>query len=160
MDEDEFSDIWDEYVAQVRPLKNRSKHIFIKNEKITIAPSSYISLPTGNYTALMQFDKSTFDKIKKGKIQIDAKMDLHGYFLDEAYNLLAAFIKNHYILEHKLLLVITGKSKPVENQPTIRSSMKDWIENSELLNIVHSISNAADIHGGSGAVYLKLRRKA
>ena len=160
MDEDEFSVIWDEYLAEVRPLKSRPKHVSTKNDKITVTPSSYISLPTGNHTALMLFDKSTFDKIKKGKIQIDAKIDLHGYFLDDAYNLLATFIKNHYILGDKLLLVITGKSKPAENQPTIRSSMKDWIENSELLNIVHSISNAADIHGGSGAVYLKLRRKA
>ena len=108
----------------------------------------------------MAFERQTLHKIKNRKIPIDGTIDLHGYFLDEAFTALSDFIKEHYKRNNSLLLIITGKSDFIQNKLTIRASMKDWIENTELLNIVHSISDAADIHGGKGALYLKLRKKA
>ena len=157
MNDDDF---WTEYIAEVKPLKKNQRHIFISNNDVKINSTLHFTVTETKHTSLMSIDRTILDKIKKRKLFIDATIDLHGYFLDDAFNVLAAFIKNQYSMGHKLLLVITGKSKTLSNQPTIRTSIKDWIENSELLNIVHSISDAALFHGGRGAVYLKLRRKA
>lgn len=153
-------DLWNEYITEVKPLKKNQKHIFINHNNVNIDRTLHLPPTRTHHTSLMNIERAVLDKIRKRKLPIDATIDLHGYFLDEAFNLLATFIKNQYFIGHKLLLVITGKSKPSNNQPTIKTSIKDWIENSELLNIVHSISDAADFHGGKGAVYLKLRREA
>jgi DNA-nicking Smr family endonuclease len=160
MNEDDEDRFWNEYISQVKPLKKNQKHVFINNNNVKTSPPDFLTPPSTNHSVLISIDRITLNKIKKRQILIDASLDLHGYFLDDAFNLLAEFVKNHYFSGHKLLLVITGKSKSANNQLTIKDSIKDWIENSELLNIVHSISDASEIHGGKGAVYLKLRRQA
>jgi len=158
MEDEEHSNIWEEYKSDTKPLKARHKHTPVPERPITIGRAEFI-WPRTDHDALLTIDKPTWHKIKSKKILIDATIDLHGYFLEEAFNMLNDFLKNHYSRGHRVLLVITGKSSFIQNKPTIRSSLKDWIENTELLNIVHSISDAADIHGGKGAVYLKLRKK-
>lgn len=160
MDEENDVALWDEYAATIKPLKKKQKHTFINNINVKTNHLCNPLLPKTKHSSLMSFDRVIFNKIKKRKIAVDAKLDLHGYFLEEAYKQLSQFIKYHYFLGNQLLLVITGKSKASDNQLTIKGAIKDWIENSELLNIVHSISDAAEIDGGKGAIYLKLRRKA
>jgi DNA-nicking Smr family endonuclease len=159
IEQDECNNVWHEYTAGMRMLKSRPKNLAPVKPKLFVTETHTLALPLTPHKALMPFDKVTFNKIKKGKIAINATLDLHGCFLQEAHQLLNAFVHNQYALGHKLLLVITGKSEKTNGQLTIRASIKDWIENSELLNIVHSVDHAAAIHGGAGAMYLKLRRK-
>jgi len=150
---------WDNYITQVRPIKSKLKNISPVKLKSRIIAD--ISFPIHNVTNidLKILEPSLSVKIRKGKIKIDATIDLHGYYMEDAFEDLSKFLKDCYFKNFIYILVITGKSISIVEKPTIKSSIKDWIENSELLNIVHSIGNAAQIHGGTGAVYLKLRRR-
>ena len=58
---------------------------------------------------LSPFDKSTYRKISKGRLEIEGRVDLHGLYRDAAYLLLLNFLKSaqHNGLRH--VLVITGK---------------------------------------------------
>jgi len=58
---------------------------------------------------LFPFDKPTYRKISRGRVEIEGRVDLHGLYRDEAYSLLLNFLQSarHRGLRH--VLVITGK---------------------------------------------------
>lgn len=86
--------------------------------------------------------------------QIDARIDLHGYTLQNAYNAFADFIQICQANEFKNLLVITGKSSGCEG--SINYEFPRWCENEEYASIIKSIRQAEEKYGGAGAFYIRL----
>ena len=111
-------------------------------------------------------DKRTEMRLSRGQLDIQGRIDLHGFGQAEAQRALNSFLLNAYAQGKRCVLVITGKGKIVMDEAQIdqtpgvlRRSLPDWVREAPLDHIVLSIAQASSKHGGGGAYYVLLRRK-
>ena len=63
----------------------------------------------------------------KHKELIPYTLDLHGYTIQEAYDILKEFVYKHYLNHTKYIIVITGKGTP-DKESFIHYEIKNWLE--------------------------------
>lgn len=102
-------------------------------------------------------DEPTRKKISKGKLGIEAKIDLHGMTQNEAYNRLFRFLEQAQMNEKRTVLVITGKG--VRGEGILKNAVPRWLGEPAFRNITTGYHEASIAHGGSGALYVRVRRK-
>ena len=94
----------------------------------------------------------------------DFTLDLHGCTLDQAYTRLDAGLAQARAMDARLVLVITGKSRPVDaadrgdKRGAIRAKILDWLAAGSHSGAIAAVRPAHRRHGGEGAIYLVLRR--
>jgi len=119
---------------------------------------------------LSTFDRNSVRKIRGGRIEIEARVDLHGLRQGEAHAMLRAFLFRCQSQGMRYVLIITGKGKaagpsdsPYQNYENERGILKRnvprWLEEPDIRSIVVSYAGAAIHHGGEGAIYVHLRSK-
>ncbi|WP_371822073.1 Smr/MutS family protein [Martelella soudanensis] len=100
-------------------------------------------------------------KLASGRIGIDARIDLHGMFQDEAHALLLAFLRRAHDRGHRHILVITGKGASFGSDGVLKRTVPLWFSLPDFRPLISSYETAARNHGGEGALYVRLaRRKA
>jgi len=116
--------------------------------------------------APLKMDAKTHGRMTRGKLQPEARIDLHGMTLAEAHPELIRFILNAQSQGLRLVLVITGKGKRGEDSGPIpqrigalRHQVPHWLRLPPLGAAVLQVSEAHLKHGGSGAYYVYLRRR-
>jgi DNA-nicking Smr family endonuclease len=116
--------------------------------------------------AALQMDAKTHGKMTRGKLQPEARIDLHGMTLAEAHPELIHFILNAQAQGLRLVLVITGKGKrrddggPIPQRVgALRHQVPGWLHLPPLGPAVLQVTEAHQRHGGSGAYYVYLRRR-
>jgi DNA-nicking Smr family endonuclease len=114
----------------------------------------------------LQMDAKTHGKMTRGKLQPEARIDLHGMTLAEAHPELVHFILNAQSQGLRLVLVITGKGKrrddggPIPQRVgALRHQVPNWLHLPPLGAAVLQVTEAHLRHGGSGAYYVYLRRR-
>jgi DNA-nicking Smr family endonuclease len=118
-----------------------------------------------------ELDRRAFRKVATGKIAIDATLDLHGLQQGDAHARLRAFLRNSQAQGLRMVLVITGKGgsaaetgDDLEGRPgrpergILRRKVPQWLGEPELGAIVVGYVAAGLRHGGSGALYVRLRK--
>ena len=110
-------------------------------------------------------DKRKFQRMARGKIEPDARIDLHGMTLAQAHAALNGFILRAHASGARLVLVITGKGKsvaddgPIPRRPgALKQDVPKWLRMAPLGAVVLELREAHPRHGGSGAYYVYLRR--
>ncbi len=112
-------------------------------------------------------DASGHKKVRRGKLNIDARIDLHGMRQSEAQAALATLIA-HTRAEHgRCILVVTGKGRPVgsgEDYMTpgpgvIRRRLPEWLASPSIREHVSGFATAHAKDGGTGAYYVLLKSK-
>ncbi|SFS84202.1 DNA-nicking endonuclease, Smr domain [Sulfitobacter marinus] len=124
------------------------------------------SLPDQIRKSPVQMDSKAFTKLKRGKLNPEGRIDLHGMTLDRAHPALTRFILNAHKNGKRLVLVITGKGKmrdeggpiPVRHG-VLRHQVPQWLSMPPLASAVLQVSQAHISHGGGGAYYVYLRRQ-
>ncbi|HXP12299.1 MAG TPA: Smr/MutS family protein [Stellaceae bacterium] len=101
-------------------------------------------------------DRASFEKLKRGQMAIEARLDLHGQTQDEAHRALSVFIVRAQAQGRRLALVITGKGR--EGRGVLRESVPRWLNEPALRGRVLALAAAQPRDGGSGALYVLLRR--
>lgn len=131
-------------------------------ERRELAPT----LPELVGQAPLRMDAGTHAKMTRGKLQPEARIDLHGLTLGEAHPELIRFILNAHSAGLRLVLVITGKGKRREDSGPIpqrmgalRHQVPHWLHLPPLGPVVLQVSEAHLKHGGGGAYYVYLRRR-
>ena len=71
---------------------------------------------------------------------------------------LEAFVLRAFDDGWRAVLVITGKG--VQGDGVLRKRVPDWLGAPHLAHVVAGLSEAARHHGGAGALYVALKRKA
>lgn len=112
-------------------------------------------------------DRRTEQKLKRGRIGIDATVDLHGLTQSAAHKRLNAFIIRASEVGHRRVLVITGKGgsgggagfMPSDRRGVLRESVPRWIAEPPLRDLVWGLKPAGPRHGGEGALYVLLKRE-
>jgi DNA-nicking Smr family endonuclease len=110
-------------------------------------------------------DESGHKRVRRGRLEIDATLDLHGMTRQAAHVELARFLASMRSRGFKCVLVITGKGLVVDPedyinpQPgVIRRRLPEWLNGHDIRPHVSGYASANARHGGSGAYYVMLKR--
>lgn len=104
-------------------------------------------------------DRRTADRARKGKMQIDARLDLHGMTQAVAHERLRAFIAGAQAAGHRMVLVITGRGAFTGGQSVLKSQLPRWLNDPPLSGKILGFTAAQPRHGGQGAWYVLIKRK-
>lgn len=109
--------------------------------------------------AMAGVDRRTAERLRRGKLAIDGRIDLHHHTQDEAHGALTEFITNAAGAGRRCVLVITGKGAVSAGGGVIRRRVPQWLNLPPLRECVLAIAQAKPEHGGAGALYVLLRRR-
>ncbi len=112
-------------------------------------------------------DRRNAERLRRGRMKIDARLDLHGMTQAEAHGSLNRFLADSAAAGRRCVLVITGKgSRPRDDDLPIpartgvlRDAVPRWLAEPANRPLIVATQPAAPQHGGSGALYVLLRRK-
>ncbi len=117
-------------------------------------------------------DGRTAERLRKGAMEPDTKLDLHGLTEDAAHRALVTFLRGAIVRGARLALVVTGKglkpSAPDEpfdleldrrTRGVLKAMVPRWLQEPELVRFVADVRTAHRRHGGTGALYVYLRRE-
>lgn len=117
---------------------------------------------------LPEFARRDVRRLASGRIEIEARLDLHGLTQSAAHARLVGFLTSAAAAGHKTVLVITGKGSRWRHdddtysngadQGVLRRNVPRWLEEPTLRPLIVSFGSAARHHGGDGAFYVQLRR--
>ena len=174
-------DLWEEVRRSVRPLQ-RLKALRDAAAPLSLQaparPRPVAAIPVHKPVRhsppeLTGLDRRTEQRLMRGKVEIDARIDLHGTGLESARMQLLGFLHRARAEGARLVLVITGKgASPFsrhtlhgrdhfhspEREGLIRRRATEWFHEPEFRNLVSGFQPAHPRHGGGGAFYVKIRR--
>ena len=105
-------------------------------------------------------DKRTATRFRRGLMLIDATLDLHGHTQASGRAALAGFLRAHRAAGRRCVLVVTGKGlKDDWSVGALRQALPGWLNAPDLRRLILAYCHAQPHHGGSGAVYILLRRE-
>lgn len=113
-------------------------------------------------------DRRSQERLRRGRLPIEGRLDLHGHTQADAHRALGVFIRQAYRRGLRCVLIITGKGgervdeddsiMPNRSKGVLRRQVPLWLEG-ELGRMVLAVETARRQHGGDGAYYVLLRRR-
>ncbi len=111
-------------------------------------------------------DPAIHKKVRRGRIEIEGRIDLHGMTQAEAREALRRYVGICAARGDRTILVITGKGAKTDNdyiaamteRGILRTMLPIWLSEPGLAHLISGWSLAARGHGGEGAWYVRLRR--
>lgn len=116
-----------------------------------LTPLSPAQAPAG-------LDRRSADRMKKGEMEIEGRLDLHGMTQDAAHAQLIAFVCRAWDAGKRCVLVITGKGGRT-GPGVLRREVPRWLNQAPLRERIIGISQARQKDGGDGALYVLIRRR-
>ncbi|QLF68868.1 Smr/MutS family protein [Peteryoungia desertarenae] len=105
-------------------------------------------------------EKPVKRKLSRGHLALEARIDLHGMIQSEAHGLLLDFLMRAHERGLRHVLVITGKGSSLGSEGALKRAVPLWFSLPEFRLLISSYETAARQHGGEGALYVRLSRKA
>jgi DNA-nicking Smr family endonuclease len=144
---------------------NKSQPIEVKSTDLAQLEKNVQKTIRPQMPPLAPIERNLRRKLNRGKVNIDAKLDLHGMRQDEAHNTLISFVTRAAHHEKQLVLIVTGKGErkltynnEFSETGVLRRMVPLWLSDPSLRNFVIGFEEAAIGHGGSGALYVRLRK--
>jgi DNA-nicking Smr family endonuclease len=178
---DDDAALWHAVTRSIAPLKRRrarrSEHegarasaklqgkvnVLPQRKPVPKSPAS-VHMPAGPAAKalppLMPIDRRLKQRLARGQIEIDGRIDLHGRTLSEAHAALLRFLHRSQSEGLRTVLVITGKGgpDPERGRGALRRQVPLWLTLPDLRAYVLTVEEAHIAHGGAGALYVRLRR--
>lgn len=151
---------WDQVRRSIRPLNGARAPRAVRStgpdpEPAPTAPKIVPPLYRQR-TAAVPRDRSSEKQVRRGKVDLAARFDLHGHTQDSAWSALPAFLSRERAKGSRCVIVITGKGR--EGSGVLRHNFLRWLEMPAAHALVSGYAQAHPRHGGSGAFYVFLRR--
>lgn len=119
---------------------------------------------------LANMDRRNAERLRRGEMVIDGHLDLHGMTEERAHGALASFISRSAAMGHRCVIVVTGKGNVSsrdrhdapfmgERRGILRAAVPRWLKEPGLRAQVVAFTTARPQHGGTGALYVLLRRR-
>lgn len=103
-------------------------------------------------------DRPDRQKLAKGRLPIEARIDLHGMRQDQAHRLLLSFLSQARSLGMRHVLIITGKGTSFGSEGVLQRAVPEWLRTPQFRALVGAYDGAVRHHGGEGALYVRLRK--
>lgn len=162
---EEETALWRRAMHDVRP--RRRAHAASVPEAKPLAPDppaepqtlSPPSLPPAPSAAIgTGLDHRSAQRLKRGELAIEGRLDLHGMTQEEAHDALNRFVARMHGDGRRVVLIITGKGAR-DGEGILRRAVPRWLAEPRCRPLVVATSEAQPRHGGAGALYILLRRK-
>lgn len=106
--------------------------------------------------AFVGLDRASAERLKRGRYPIEARLDLHGMTQEEAHRALNGFIGRSRAIGRRVVLVITGHGR--FSGGILKAAVPRWLNEPGLRRHVLAMTKAQPRDGGTGALYLLLRK--
>ncbi|NDW04704.1 Smr/MutS family protein [Jiella pacifica] len=103
-------------------------------------------------------ERPTRRKLAKGRLPIEARLDLHEMTQLAAHAALARFLAQAQAMGLRHVLVITGRGMPGGSRGILRRVVPQWFASPQFRGLVSGFESAERHHGGDGALYVRVRR--
>lgn len=145
---------------------------FAKHASKPIASRIHVDLakPVGEHLAQqpVRMDRGLHKTMMRGKLEPEARIDLHGMTVAQAHGALHGFILSAHARGLRLVLVITGKGRtksqnhaaPMPSRAgVLKHEVPQWLRMAPLASAVMELRESHRSHGGTGAYYVYLRKR-
>jgi DNA-nicking Smr family endonuclease len=167
----EEEELWSTVARSIKPLRDKAVPVRHAREGArslpkaaarpgTSAPASRVIRPSsaGMPTLIALRERQ---RLARGRAEIAARIDLHGLTQAEAHATLLPFLRRAQAGGAKFVLVVTGKGAPDLVRGTERGVLRRqvplWLSLPEFRSLVLGFDRADSVHGGEGALYVRLR---
>lgn len=174
--------LWLETAKTVLPLRRNGAHerkatsIPSATRKTVPAPAPTVPIPAHRHQPppeISGLDRRTTQRLTRGQVEIDGRLDLHGTGVEMARVRLLAFLRAAQSTGLRTVLVITGKGDSPFSRHTLhgaghfhaperagrlRRLVTEWFHEPEFRQVVAGFQPAHPKHGGGGAYYVRVRR--
>ena len=163
------TDFWFEAIKDVEKLP--TSNIVLDNKKRTklkIKETQNVPLTIYkhelNLGTTSDIDKNTMKRFKREEFGVEGILDLHGFTEDKAYPAVFNFITSSYLAKKRCVLIITGKGLPHQDEDIfaakgiLKDRVPQWLKTDELKQLILTYIHPSAKLGGSGALYILLRR--
>ena len=100
--------------------------------------------------------RRTMRKLARGNFSVQGEVDLHGMTVPQAKAALRAFISDAVARQHTCVRVVHGKGLGSGDRgPVLKGQVNNWLRR---WNEVLAFVTTRQVHGGTGAVYVLLRK--
>lgn len=156
--------------AATEPLKPATRKPATK-EAAPRPPAALAPKPAPKTPPPAPFEVKRAKRLRRGALEIEDRIDLHGMRQAEAHRALRSFLLSAHARGLRHVKVITGKgrSKESDDRPfdlhaadrpgVLKRLVPGWLSESDLAAVVVSFTGAGKQHGGEGALYVHLRRR-
>ena len=150
---DEERKLFEQTFKEARPLKVAMSTVPAKKRAAGSGPAGV--------------NGATQDRLKRGLLEPDARIDLHGMTQLAAHRTLFAWMTTAHQRGHRLVLVVTGKGNPRKDEDAswmasphgvLKQMVPRWLKEPELAAMIAAVQPAHTKHGGDGALYVYLRK--
>lgn len=126
-------------------------------------------LPELDHGTAPGVDKRTAQRLKRGRLDVEARLDLHGHTQAEAHPALDAFLAAAQSSGKRCVLIVTGKGGARQTddetgleRPTgvLKDMVPRWLNQAPNRARILSFTHARQADGGTGALYVLLKRGA
>ena len=105
-------------------------------------------------------DPRVVQALKNGALPVQDYCDLHGLGVDEAQVCLKNFLADSRVRNYRTVLVVHGRGhNSPGNLPVLKSRLEGWLTMKRFRRQVLAFASAQPYDGGTGALYLLLRRQ-
>lgn len=159
--------LFESALEDTKPLKKKAVP-----EKKPVAKTEAVAKPKPvQQTIIAGLDGRTEERLRRGRLEPEARLDLHGLTEEAAHRALITFIRAASARGLRLILIVTGKGlkKNAPDEPfdlglesRVRGVLKQmtprWLAEPGMARMIADIRNAHRRHGGEGALYVYLRK--
>ena len=168
---------WEDEITKCKKLKSNriSRKIDFSLDKIQIKSDEIIKNYDEEYQNKFNYfeedikplaknetqgiDRNTDKKLRNGHLKIDLTIDFHGMTLDSAFDCLLDKVNWAYQNKLRCILLVTGKGRNTKpGRESIKGNIEKWLKHPEISNKIIKYVDATAKHGGTGALYVLLRR--
>ncbi len=101
--------------------------------------------------------KQVLRKLRQGKFAVEAELDLHGLRVEQARQVLTRFLGQSRDKGIRCIRIIHGKGLgSFQKQPVLKDKTNRWLQQRDE---VLAFCSARPVDGGTGAVYVLLKRR-
>ena len=169
---DDEADVWRQATAGAKPLNNRARTPYLARpapdpatvrqrlaETTARPPETDYLAPSLKPAPEKHLDRAQLNRLKRGRLPIEGRIDLHGMTAREAERNLRSFLRASQQMGRRAVLVITGRGLDTQGagKGVLKREAPQWL--ARMPDIVAGHAQADQRHGGAGAFYVTLRRK-
>ena len=178
-------ELWLETAKTIKPLRHRASRnppvvassgpVQVR-KPLNLPSAPHVHVPSPLHKPPPQItglDRRTTQKLTRGQVDIERRLDLHGTGIEMARVNLLSFLRSAQAIGARNVLVITGKGDSPFSRHTLhgadhfhsperggrlRRLVTEWFHESEFRSLVAGFQPAHPKHGGGGAYYVRVRR--
>ncbi len=161
---EEDSAVWRSVTADVTPLHGRKKPL-APTQPSNAEKSNRPAPPTAPAPARKPpeplklggapgVDRRTAERLRRGQLPIEARLDLHGHTRESAHHALGGFLAAAWDSGRRTVLIVTGKGQGI-----LKDAVPRWLNEAPNRGRILMVAQAQPKDGGGGALYVLLRRR-